>query len=422
MTPIRDARAFDAVRDAGLAKLLPTRPRIAVGMGTCGTGNGAEGVYHAFADAIDQRGLDVQLVQTGCFGFCAEEPLVNVWHPGKPLVMLHRVQARSGQPNSRWPHRQGVSAGTCAVQDRTVGPRHGAARLWQRAAGYSSLERGSVLQGQKKIVLRNCGLINPDDIEEYIGDRRLPGAVQGADRRQAGDGDRADQGGQAARPRRRGLLDRHQMGVLRKAVGDRKYHHLQCRRRRSRRLHESQRDRERSAFAAGRHDHRRLRHGRHRRASSMFAPNIRWRCTGCSRAIEQARDYGLLGENILGRGFNFDIELVEGAGAFVCGEETALIARWKAMPGARGRVRRFPRRRACGAIPPTSTTSRPGTTSRPSSPRVRRGSPKPAATQPRHQSLLAGRQGAEHRPGRDAAGHPAQDVRLRRRRRQRARP
>ena len=45
-----------------------------------------------------------------------------------------------------------------------------------------------------------------------------------------------------------------------------------------------------------------------------------------TRAIEQAREYGLLGANILDRGFNFNIELVQGAGAFVCGEETALIA------------------------------------------------------------------------------------------------
>ena len=42
-------------------------------------------------------------------------------------------------------------------------------------------------------------------------------------------------------------------------------------------------------------------------------------------AIEQARNYGLLGENILGTGFNFDIDLKIGAGAFVCGEETALL-------------------------------------------------------------------------------------------------
>ena len=58
-----------------------------------------------------------------------------------------------------------------------------------------------------------------------------------------------------------------------------------------------------------------------------------------NRAIEQAKEYGLLGENILGRGFNFDIELVEGAGAFVCGEETALIA---SLEGQAGRPRPRP--------------------------------------------------------------------------------
>ena len=57
------------------------------------------------------------------------------------------------------------------------------------------------------------------------------------------------------------------------------------------------------------------------------------------RAIEQARDYGLLGDNILGRDFSFNIQLVEGAGAFVCGEETALIA---SLEGRAGRPRPRP--------------------------------------------------------------------------------
>src|SRR6516164_8249931 len=89
---IRDISSFSAAREAGMAKLVPFRPRLAVGMGTCGTGNGAEGVYHAFADAIDQRGMDICLARVGCFGFCAQEPLVNVWMPGRPLVILRRVR------------------------------------------------------------------------------------------------------------------------------------------------------------------------------------------------------------------------------------------------------------------------------------------------------------------------------------------
>src|SRR3990172_3471642 len=56
-------------------------------------------------------------------------------------------------------------------------------------------------------------------------------------------------------------------------------------------------------------------------------------------AIGQARDYGLLGENIFGSGFDFDIELYYGAGAFVCGEETALM---QSIEGKRGMPRPRP--------------------------------------------------------------------------------
>ena len=166
---IRDFAAFSAVREAGLAKLLPSRPRIAVGMGTCGSGNGAEAVYHAFSSAIDARGLDVELVPVGCFGFCAEEPLVNVWVPGRPLLMLHRVQ-----PNDVDAILGGLEHGSlppaeivlCKIEE------------WDHLTGHVKYGTGypevpnwnevPFFNGQKKIVLRNCGLINPDDIEEYI--------------------------------------------------------------------------------------------------------------------------------------------------------------------------------------------------------------------------------------------------------------
>ena len=93
MIRIQDFSTFNAVREAGMAKLVPSRTRIGVGMGTCGAGNGAEGVYHAFKEAIDAGGRDIKLASVGCFGFCAQEPLVNVRVPGKPLVILRRVEA-----------------------------------------------------------------------------------------------------------------------------------------------------------------------------------------------------------------------------------------------------------------------------------------------------------------------------------------
>ena len=74
-------------------------------------------------------------------------------------------------------------------------------------------------------------------------------------------------------------------------------------------------------------------------AISTAAPNTRWRCKTLNIAIQQAREFGLLGENILGSGFSFDLEVRMGAGAFVCGEETALIA---SIEGKRGEPRPRP--------------------------------------------------------------------------------
>src|ERR1035441_9886351 len=78
MPRIQDIGAFNAVREAGLAKLMPSTPRLTVGMGTCGRGNGAEEVYHALNEAIDRSGLEVMLAGVGCFGSCFQEPMVSI--------------------------------------------------------------------------------------------------------------------------------------------------------------------------------------------------------------------------------------------------------------------------------------------------------------------------------------------------------
>ena len=80
-------------------------------------------------------------------------------------------------------------------------------------------------------------------------------------------------------------------------------------------------------------------HRRHARPTSTSAPNTRWPSSGCKTAIAQAKAYGLLGENILDSGFNLDIIIKMGAGAFVCGEETALI---HSIEGKRGMPRPRP--------------------------------------------------------------------------------
>jgi NADH-quinone oxidoreductase subunit F len=168
MPRIQDIGAFNAVRESGIAKLTPSIPRITVGMGTCGRGNGAEEVFHALNEAIQRSGIDVLLASVGCFGSCFQEPLVSVRLPGNPIVLLHRVRA-----NDAVRILEAVSAGTfpsdlvyCKIEEWDHITAH--VRYGQGYPEISVWNAVPFFKGQKKIVLRNCGLISPSDIEEYI--------------------------------------------------------------------------------------------------------------------------------------------------------------------------------------------------------------------------------------------------------------
>jgi NADH-quinone oxidoreductase subunit F len=332
MKPIRDLETLNAIREAGLAKLLPSRPRIAIGMGTCGAGNGAEGVYHAFAEAIGKRGLDIQLVPTGCFGFCAEEPLVNVWRPGRPLLVLHRVQQDHVDKILDGLGRDSIpdSMILCKIE------------RWDHITG--ELEYGSGLEhipawdaipffaGQKKVVLRNCGFINPSDIEEYVG---VGGYRALFDALQAKDPVAINERIKKARLRGRGgagFSTGLKFEFLRKASAEQKF--LIC----------NADEGDPGAYM----NRNELEGDPHSLLEGMVIGGF---VTGATQgiiyvraeyplavqrlraALAQAYEAGVVGKNIFGSGFGFDIELAEGAGAFVCGEETALIASLEGMPG-----------------------------------------------------------------------------------------
>ena len=193
-------------------------------------------------------------------------------------------------------------------------------------------------KGQKKIVLRNCGLINPDDIEEYIGvggyqalykvliDGRPEAVIEQI---------------KASKLRGRGgagFLTGNKWEFLNKAKSDRKY--IIC----------NADEGDPGAYM----NRNEIESDPHALLEGMIIGGYVMGATEgivyvraeyplavhrLNRAIEQAHEYGMLGDNILGRGFKFDIEVVEGAGAFVCGEETALIA---SLEGEAGRPRPRP--------------------------------------------------------------------------------
>jgi len=338
VTRIQDIGTFSAVREAGMAKLLPSRPRIAVGMGTCGAGNGADAVYHAFAESINRDGRDVKLVSVGCFGFCAQEPLVNVRLPGQPLVVLRRVRTSDVERIL-----DGIAAGTfpqdlalCKIEEWDHLTAH--VQYGSGLPKIPSWQDVPFFKPQKKIVLRNCGLISPDDIEEYIaigGYQSLYKVLIDANP------ELVIEQIKASKLRGRGgagFLTGLKWEFLRKAVAEHKY--VIC----------NADEGDPGAYMNRNEiesDPHALLEGMTIGAYVMGAtegiiyvraeyPLAVHRLT---RAIEQARQSGMLGRNILGRGFEFDIQLVEGAGAFVCGEETALIS---SLEGFAGRPRPRP--------------------------------------------------------------------------------
>ncbi len=338
MPRIQDIGAFNAVREAGLAKLTPSIPRITVGMGTCGRGNGAEEVFHALNEAIQRSGLDVLLASVGCFGPCFQEPIVSIRLPGNPIVMLHRVHA-----NDAARILEGISSATFPsdlVYAKIEEWDHITAHV-RYGQGFPEIPLWNALpffKGQKKIVLRNCGLISPSDIEESIAVGGYQALYQVLI---DGRTDAVIEQVKASRLRGRGgagFLTGNKWDFLAKAKADAKY--IIC----------NADEGDPGAYM----NRNEIEGDPHSMIEGMIIGAFVTGATDgivyvraeyplavrrLNRAIEQAREYGLLGTNILDRGFNFDIELVQGAGAFVCGEETALIA---SLEGFAGRPRPRP--------------------------------------------------------------------------------
>ncbi len=335
---IHDLDALNDLRETGLNKILRGGPRIGVGMGTCGIGNGAHAVFDALKSALQRKGVAAQLVPVGCFGYCAVEPLVNIYLPGRPLVILAQVTPDDADyiveeiAAGRMPIRKAL----CRVEE------------WDHLTGQVAYGRGlenipiwngiPFFRGQKKIVLRNCGLINPEDIEEYIA---VGGYFSLWQALQKPTTDEIIEEVKKSKLRGRGGAG-YPAGVkwslLQKAASDRKY--MIC----------NADEGDPGAYM----NRNEIESDPHMLLEGMLIGGY---ATGAGegivylraeyplavqrleKAVAAARDAGLLGENILGSPFNFNLQLVEGAGAFVCGEETAMIA---SLEGKAGRPRPRP--------------------------------------------------------------------------------
>jgi len=326
------------IQKIGLRKIFPGKPRIGVGLGTCGIGNGAQDVLNGLLATAKRKGLEAQIVPVGCFGFCAAEPLVTVHHPNQPLLILSKVTKADVEEivtevaAGRYPLRRAL----CRIEE------------WDHLTSQVFYGRGlfdvplwneiPFFQGQLKIVMRDCGLINPEDIEEYIaigGYQALHQATQKPERAEIIEEiKKAKLRGRGGAGYPTGI----KWSMLQKAQSDRKY--LVC----------NADEGDPGAYM----NRNEIESDPHMLLEGMLIAAC---ATGAThgvvylraeyplavrrleKAIEDARARGLLGEQIFGSSMKFDIQLVEGAGAFVCGEETAMIA---SLEGQAGRPRPRP--------------------------------------------------------------------------------
>ncbi len=260
---------------------------------------------------------EVQVVSTACFGFCGHGPIVKVI-PGNTLY----TKVKPGDAND--------IINEHVVQGRRVERLLFTDPITQKRI--SDAKEMGVYQKQLRIALRNCGFIDPEDINEYIGcdGYEALGKVlsemtpEQAIKEVMDSGLRGRGGG--------GFPTGLKWQITSKVHADQKY--VVC----------NADEGDPGAFM----DRSILEGDPH---SVLEAMAICGYCIGASKglvyiraeyplaierlkiAIRQAREYGLLGDDILGSNFNFDVEIRYGAGAFVCGEETALI---HSMEGHRG--------------------------------------------------------------------------------------
>ena len=302
------------------------RSHVMVCGGTGCTSSNSDKIAQAFEDEILATGLqdEVKVIRTGCFGLCALGPIVVIYPEGSFYSMVKEENVKEivdehllkGRPVTRLLYDETVA------EDNTI----------------KSLDDTAFYKKQLRIALRNCGVINPENIDEYIAfdgyaalgkvltemtpDEGIQAVLDAGLRGRGGAGFptglkwkfaagnkadqkyvccNADEGDPGAFMDRSILEGDPHVVIEAMAI---------------------------AAYAIG--------------ASQGYVyiraeyPIAVQRLT---IAINQAREYGLLGKNIFGTDFSFDLDIKLGAGAFVCGEETALMT---SIEGKRGEPRPRP--------------------------------------------------------------------------------
>ena len=316
---------LETLRAAGLASLYSDRLKITVGMATCGLAAGADAIHDTLKQRISQRGLDATLATTGCIGYCQQEPLVDVRLPGGGrLLYTQMTRPRARALVDDLAHGTFSGDGAWAVIDTEQVLIDDQVHRFARPPDLPAYSEQPFFARQLKIVLRNSGFIDPASLKEYVargGYRALAHALERTPQQVIDEVSRSGLRGRGGG----GFSAGRKWQIAHDASGGTKY--LICNGDEGdpgaymdRTVLESDphsviEGMIIGAYAVGAHQ-----------GYSYIRDEYPLAVERFTNAVAQAKEHGLLGENILGSGFTFSLKIVRGAGAFVCGEETAMIA------------------------------------------------------------------------------------------------
>jgi len=329
---IRSKADLAKLQKSGERMLWPAVPRITVGLSTCGLAKGGGATFAALRKELRRQKVQAALAAVGCSGLCSCEPIVTLQVPGLPRLTLGDVSAADvpqlvrGLKLNRTPADKMLYTSARLENPITAESRACGAAGKKAGVSFAPADTGlAFLKKQKRIALRNCGIIAPASLAEYCARggfqaaysalKKMPQAKIIAEVRRSGlrgrggagfptgekwaavaaapgkkkfficNGDEGDPGAYMDRS----ILEGDPFSVLEgMLIG---------------------------AFAVGA-----------RRGFVYVRGEYPLAVQQVTAAISEMKKAGLLGGNIFGSGFSLTIEVEQGAGAFVCGEETALIA------------------------------------------------------------------------------------------------
>jgi len=322
---------FDEIRTKAIAEWEALehsdKPSITIGTATCGRAAGALSVLEAINTALAQNNIEANIIPVGCIGLCYAEPIINIIKPGRPHIYYGNLT----------PELAAQLIEDYLVRDNPR-PDLALGTIGEKSVeGIPELFELPMLKPQVRIILRNCGIIDPENINHYIARGGYSGLVKALAMTPEDVIDEIKKSGLRGRGGA-GFPTGLKWEFCRKAPGSIKY--IIC----------NADEGDPGAFM-----NRSLLEGDpHAVLEGMLIGAYAIGATEgyiyvraeyplaierLKLALRQITDYGLLGNNILGSNFSFHIKIKEGAGAFVCGEETALMA---SIEGKRGMPRSRP--------------------------------------------------------------------------------